>query len=113
VRVAGLFEQIRRDVRFERGRAQPTRGPHDEVFFDDLGAFLESFRRSADSDSKRCCSKESSRAVSARQGEIARRLPAAQKLLFPETMRVVCRALIQRELLHTRRDQGKLQYRCS
>jgi hypothetical protein len=46
--------------------AHPTRGPHDEVFFDDLGAFLDSFRRSADSDSRRCCSKESSRAVSAR-----------------------------------------------
>jgi hypothetical protein len=80
--------------------AHPTRGPHDEVFFDDLGAFLDSFRRSADSDSRRCCSKESSRAVSARPdfeqalipdpvavvapGEIARRLLAAQKLLHAE-----------------------------
>jgi hypothetical protein len=33
VRVAGLFEQIGRDVGFERARAHPTRGPHDEVFF--------------------------------------------------------------------------------
>jgi hypothetical protein len=32
VRVAGLFEQIRRDVGFERARAHPTHGPHERYF---------------------------------------------------------------------------------
>jgi hypothetical protein len=81
------------------GRAHPTRGPH-EVFFDDLGAFLDSFRRSADSDSRRAVQKNRHGQFQLVQnfeqalipdlvavvapGEIARRPLAAQKLLFLE-----------------------------
>jgi hypothetical protein len=100
VRVAGLFEQIRRDVGFERARAHPTCGPHDEVFFDDLGAFLDSFQRSADSDADAAVQKNRRGQFQLVQnfepapipdpvavvapGEIARRLLAAQKLLHAE-----------------------------
>src|ERR1700730_12897079 len=44
VRVAGLLQQIGRDVGLERARPHPTRRPHADVFFDDFSAFLNGAR---------------------------------------------------------------------
>src|SRR5215470_15688203 len=44
MRIAGLFQEIGRDVGFERPRSHPTGGTHADVFFDDLGALLDGAR---------------------------------------------------------------------
>jgi hypothetical protein len=87
------LSRSRRDVGFEWARAHPTRGPH-EVFFDDLGAFLDSFRADAAVQKNRRGQFQLVQnfeqalipdlvAVVA-PGEIARRPLAAQNLLFLE-----------------------------
>src|SRR5262245_10795751 len=42
--VAGLFEQVCRDVGFERAGAHPSGGTHADMLFDHLGAFLDGAR---------------------------------------------------------------------
>src|SRR6516162_9376134 len=44
MRIARLFQEVGRDVGFERPRSHPTGGPHAHVFFDDFGALLDGAR---------------------------------------------------------------------